>query len=83
MFVLANFLYKKNKSCCCQKQIEDTLFGDISGIGIPELLLNIVPCYVFVQEKNATLILMCRSKLVSCHINYPKVLWCLINIPNP
>ena len=44
---------------------EDTSFDDLSSIVIPELLLKIVSYYGFVQDYNSTLILTCRSKLVS------------------
>ena len=48
---------------------EDTLFNEISGIGIPETLLNFLSCYIFIQDNNATLILTCRIKLVSYYLS--------------
>ena len=44
---------------------KDTSFDELSVIGIPELLLNIVYCYGFVQDVNTKLILTFRRKLVS------------------
>ena len=38
-------------------------------IGIPEILLNIVSCYGFIQDKNSTLLLTCRIKLVSHYLS--------------
>ena len=47
----------------------DTLCDDLSGTGIPEILFNIVSCYGFIQDNNSTLILRCRSKLVSYYLS--------------
>ena len=47
---------------------EDTSFGEILGIGIPEFLLNIFSCYGFIQDEKLTLILTYRSKLVSYYL---------------
>ena len=44
---------------------EDTSYDELSGIGIPEMLLNIVSCCVFLKEDTPTVIFTCRSKLVS------------------
>ena len=49
--------------------VGDTSFDELSGIGIPEIVLNIVSCYGFVHYKNSTLILTCRSKLVLYHLS--------------
>ena len=51
------------------RNFEDTSFYELSGISIPEILLNILYCYGFVQGKKSTLILTCRSKLVSYYLS--------------
>ena len=48
---------------------ENNSFDEISGIGIQEGSLNILSCNSFIQEKNSTLILTCRSKLVSYYLS--------------
>ena len=55
---------KRTKSFVITNKIEDTSFDELSGIVIPEILLNIVFCYDFVQDNKSTLILACRIKLV-------------------
>ena len=52
-----------------QTLFKDTSFDELSGIGIPEILLKFVSCYGFVQEKNLTLIFMCRSRLVLYYLS--------------
>ena len=50
---------------CCQqaklhvdnKGVENKTFNDISGIGIPELLMNIISCHRFVNNNKSTVIL--------------------------
>ena len=48
---------------------EDTSFDELSGIGIPDILLNVVLCYGFVKGYNSTLILTCRINLVSYNLS--------------
>ena len=47
---------------------EDTSFNNLSGIGITDILLNIVSCYGFIQDNNSTLILTRRIILVSYYL---------------
>ena len=47
---------------------EETLFDDLSVNGIPEVILNIVSCFGFIQEFASTIILTCMSKLVSYYL---------------
>ena len=62
----------------CQQNIlssipSKTIFEDISlniilGIGIPELLLNLVSCHGFTKKPNSTVILNCRSCLLNNYL---------------
>ena len=56
---------QKKRNYICNRVFEDTLFDELSLIGIPEILLIIVSCYGFIQEVNTTLICTCRIKIVS------------------
>ena len=57
------------KSSSLHRGFEDTSFNEISAIGTPYILLNIVSCYSFDQDNNSTLILACRSKSVSYYFS--------------
>ena len=52
-----------------QRGFENTTFNDTAGIGIPKLLMNIMSCHGFTKDNNTTVILTCRSKLVSYHLS--------------
>ena len=69
MFVLAFVLQKEHKLEMLHKAFEETSYDELSVIGIPEVLLKIVSCLVYVQENNHTVILTCRSKLVSYYLS--------------
>ena len=43
---------------------KDTSFNLLLGIGIPELLLNLVSCNGFTKKPNSTVILNCQSRLI-------------------
>ena len=62
-------IQKEKKLYLSHKGFEYTSFHELSGIGIPEILINIVSCYGFIQQVTSTLILTSRSKLVSCYIS--------------
>ena len=51
------------------KKNEDTLFDDLSGILISELLLNAVSCSDFFLDENSTLIFTGRRKLASYYLS--------------
>ena len=51
------------------KGFENIRFNDISGIGIPELLMNIMSYYRFVKNKKSTVILSCCRKLVDHNLS--------------
>ena len=44
---------------------ENTKFNEISGIGIPWVLNNIMSCRGFVKEENKTFELTCRRNVFS------------------
>ena len=45
-------LQRKLMLSLLHRRFEDDLFDEISGIDIPELLLNIVSCYGYIQDDN-------------------------------
>ena len=51
------------------KLFHNSTFRDISVIGIPEVLMNIMSCHGFAQEYFTMCILKCRSKLVSYYLS--------------
>ena len=57
-------LQRKEKMSSLHRWFEDNSFDELSGIGIPEILLNIKPFHDFIQDDNSTLILTCRGKVV-------------------
>ena len=57
-------LQRESRLYLLHRGFEDNSFCELSWIDIPEVLLNIVACYGYIQEKHSTLILMCRSKFV-------------------
>ena len=48
---------------------ENTKFNEISGIVIPELLMNIMSCHGFMNEKKLTVMLSCCRKLVKYYLS--------------
>ena len=54
---------------------EQTSFNVLLGIGIPELLLNLVSCHGFMEKPDLTVILNCRSRLIN---NYLSKILCII-----
>ena len=51
-----------------QTNIEDKSFNILLGIGIPELLLNLVSCHGFMKKPNSTVILNYRSRLIKNYL---------------
>ena len=47
---------------------KDTSFNLILGIGIPELLLNLLSCHGFMMNSNSTVILNCQSRLIENYL---------------
>ena len=62
-------LQTEQKILLPHKGFEDTSFYELSVISIPERLLNIVSCCGFVKDNNPTLVLTCRSKVVSYYLS--------------
>ena len=48
--------------------LEQTSYNILIGIGIPEVLLNLVYCHVFMEKPNSHVILNCRSRLVNRYL---------------
>ena len=46
---------------------EQTSFNILIGIGIPELLLNLVSCHGFTKKPNSAVILNCRARLINIY----------------
>ena len=79
-YVCINYLclQKENKLSLTHKLFEENLYDNISGIGITEMLLNIVSCYVFYQEDTPTATFMRMRNLVSYYLS--KSFLCFDNI---
>ena len=61
--------------CCPQtklhaenKGFKNTTYNDISGIGIPEILMKIISCHGFVNDSNSAVIFSCCIKLVDYYL---------------
>ena len=50
------------------KIFEQTSFNILLGIGIPELLMDLVSCHGFMKKPSSTVILNCRSSLVNNYL---------------
>ena len=50
-------------------EFKDTLFNILIGIGIPELLLNLLSCHGFMKKPNSNVILNCRSRLIKNYLS--------------
>ena len=48
----AYLFLQQAKLYCANKRFENTTFNKFSGITIPELLMNIISCHGFVNDKN-------------------------------
>ena len=46
------------------KIFENTIYNDILGIGIPELLMNIISCHVILNKKMSAVIFSCVRKFI-------------------
>ena len=57
-YVCAYYLYfPQTKLHVANKGFENITYNDISGIGIPELLMNIISCHGFVSDTKSAVIL--------------------------
>ena len=75
--IMDNYIYV-DYLCCLQNKLhvnfenkgfENTTYNAVSGIEIPELLINIISCHGFVNDKRSSLILSCRKKLVDYYLS--------------
>ena len=48
---------------------EKTKFKNLSGLGIPAILMNIMSCHGFYKSSISTVILTCRSYLISNYLS--------------
>ena len=48
---------------------KETSFNLLLGIGIPELLLDLVSCHGFMKKSNSTVILNCLSLLINNYLS--------------
>ena len=68
-YVCAYYLYfPQTKLHVANKGFENITYNDISGISIPELLMNIISCHGFVNNMTSDVILSCRRKLVDYYL---------------
>ena len=63
--------------CCQSKTISDVsgdivfekkIYNELIGIGIPEVLINLIILHGFMKNKYSTVILVCSSRLVNYYI---------------
>ena len=59
---------KTLSSISSKPTFEQTSFNILLGIGIPELLLNLVSCHGFMKKPNSTVILNCQSRLINNYL---------------
>ena len=50
---------------CYDKMFASTSYNELPGIGIPEVLMNLISCHGFMKKTDSTVILLCSSRLVS------------------
>ena len=70
-YVCIDYLFFQSKtlsSISSKPTFEQTSFNILLGIGIPELLLNLVSCHGFMKKPNSTVILNFRSCLVNNYL---------------
>ena len=69
MFVYYIFCKSKTLSIISSKPtFEQTSFNILLGIGIPELLLNLLSCNGFMKKTGSTVILNCQYRLVNNYL---------------
>ena len=71
-YVCIEYLSCKSKTLCdisSNPRFKETILNLLIGIGIPELLLNLVFCHGFMKKLNSTVILNCRSLLINNYLS--------------
>ena len=66
-YVCIDYLSCQPKQICeisSNPSFKETIFNLLLGIDIPELLLNLLSCHVFMNKSNSTLIINFRSCMV-------------------
>ena len=70
-YVCIDFLgckYKKLSTICSDKIFSGMSYNSFLGIGIPEVLMNLISCHGFMKELNSTVIILCRTRLVEYYL---------------
>ena len=70
--VCIDYLSCQSKTLCdisSYPTFEETSFNLLLGIGVPELLLNLVYFHGFMTKSNSTVILNCRSRLINNYLS--------------
>ena len=75
--LIDNYVYIDYLSCQSKKLcdissnpiFEERSFNLLLGIGIPELLLNLVSCHGFTKKSNSTVTLNCQSRLIKNYLS--------------
>ena len=49
--------------------LEQTSFNILLGVGIPDLSLNLVSCYGFIEKPNSTVLINCRHCLANNYLS--------------
>ena len=71
-YVFIDYLSSQSKTLCdisSNPTFKDTSFNLLLGIGIPELLLNLVYCHGFMKKPNSTVILNCQSLMINNYLS--------------
>ena len=70
-YICINYFLCKSKtlrSISSKTNFEQIGFNILIGIGIPELILNLVYCHGFMKKENSTMILNCQSRLINNYL---------------
>ena len=71
-YVCIEYLSCQSKTLCGisnNPTFKETSFNLLLGIGITELLLNLLYCHGFMMKSNSTVILKCRSRLINNYLS--------------
>ena len=71
-YVCIDYLLSQSKTLCDISKnttFKETNFNLLLGIGIPELLLNLVSCHGFMLKSNSTMILNLQSRLIKNYLS--------------
>ena len=71
-YVCIDYLLCQSKTLCDilrNPKFKEISFNLLLGIGIPELLLNLVSCNVFIMKMNSTMVLNFQSRLINNNLS--------------